>query len=184
MKNSMKIAFGMTIMMVSISIASCSKSDKQIASPLNPTLDLHTAAYLGDLNSVQQHIKAGTDLNQKDQYGSSPLIIAITFDRVEVSQVLIEAGADLTVVNNDGSTPLHIAAFFCRPGTVKLLLDNGADKSIRNNYGATARETVASSFEEVRPIYDQLGAALQPLGFKLDYEYLKTTRPQIAAILK
>lgn len=33
-------------------------------------------------------------------------------------------------------------------------------------------------------MYDGLGAALAPLGLNLDYEYIKTTRPQIAEMLQ
>ena len=149
-----------------------------------PSLDIHTAAYLGDLNGVRQHIKAGTDLDQKDQYGSTPLIIATTFGKTDVARALIEAGADLSVANNEGSTPLHIAAFFCKPEIVEILLANGADKAVRNNYGSTAWETVSGPFDQVRSIYDAIGSSLEPLGMKLDYTYLEATRPKIAEMLQ
>jgi IMP cyclohydrolase len=64
------------------------------------------------------------------------------------------------------------------------LLDNGADKTIQNNTNNTAYDIVAGSFEEVKPIYDILGQTLAPFGLVLDYEQLKKTRPQIAAVLK
>jgi hypothetical protein len=64
------------------------------------------------------------------------------------------------------------------------LLENGSDKSIRNNAGSTSLESVAIPFDYVKGIYDQLGAALGPLGLKLDYDRIKETRPKIATLLQ
>jgi CubicO group peptidase (beta-lactamase class C family) len=142
------------------------------------------AALQGNIEAVRQHIKAGTDLNEKDAYGSSPLIIATTFGKTEVARALIEAGADMNISNNDGSTPLHIAAFLCRTEIVKVLKDKGANKYLRNNAGSTALDTIAASFDDVKGIYDSLRQALGPLGLELDYEQIKMTRPKIAEMLR
>ena len=149
-----------------------------------PQMDIFAATFMGDIKAVRQHIKAGTDLNAKDQYGSNPLIIAATFNKTEIAKALIDAGADLQITNNEGGTALHIAAFFCRTEIVEALLIKGADKTIKNNYGSTAHETVSGSFTDVKPIYDQFSKNLGSLGFKLDYEQLETTRPKIAEMLK
>lgn len=106
------------------------------------------------------------------------------FGKAEIAKLLIDAGALLNIQNNDGSTALITASFFCRPEIVKMLLAKNADKTIKNKYGNTAYETVISPFDDVKPIYDMLGSSLAPLGLKLDYEYLKKTRPVIAIMLK
>ena len=168
------------ILVVSLLIvAGCGKKENP-----TPRINLHLAALQGRVDAIKLHIKAGTDLNEKDEYGSSPLIAAITFGQTEASKVLIEAGADMTITNNDGSTPLHIAAFFCHTEIVGVLLDNGAEKNLRSNAGLTALETVSSPFEDVKYIYDSIGKALQPLGLRLDYERIKKTRPKIAEMLR
>lgn len=149
-----------------------------------PRMSLQAAAVQGSVEAIQQHIKAGSDLNEKDDYGSTPLIVAITFDKVEVARMLIEAGADLEITNNDGSTPLHIAAFLCRTEIVEALLDNGADKNVKNSRGATALQTTEAPFEDVKPVYDAIGKGLAPLGLILDYELIKATRPKIAEMLR
>jgi hypothetical protein len=148
-----------------------------------PGMDLHAATFMGNLEAIQQHIKAGSNLNEKDEYGSSPLTIAATFGKTEVAKALIKAGADMNCKNNDGSTPLHTAAFFCRIEIVEALLKKGADKNLRNNYGSTALESISGPFDNVKGIYDQISKDLGPLGFKLDYEYVKETRPRIAEML-
>ncbi|KPK28479.1 MAG: hypothetical protein AMJ61_02180 [Desulfobacterales bacterium SG8_35_2] len=149
-----------------------------------PNIDIYTATLFGDLKAVHQHIKAGTDLNKKDDYGSTPLIIAATFGKTEVARALIEAGADLNITNSDGSTALHSAAFLCHTEIVKALLDNGADKNIKNNFGSTALESISGPFENVKGIYDQFSKDLGPLGLKLDYKQLERTRPIIAEMLR
>ena len=39
-------------------------------------------------------------------------------------------------------------------------------------------------FETAKGIYDSIGESLKPLGLKLDYGYIKMTRPRIAQMLK
>ena len=42
-----------------------------------PAIDIHTAVATGNMQAVQQHLSAGTDINTKDAMGgSSPLITA------------------------------------------------------------------------------------------------------------
>ncbi len=149
-----------------------------------PKKGIHDAAAQGDLEAIQQHIRAGSDLDEKDPFGSTPLIIATTFGRDDVASALINAGAAINIKNNDGSTALIAAAFLCRTEIVRNLLEKGADKNIRNNTGASALDGVIGSFESVRPIYEQIEKTLGPLGLKLDLEQIKQTRPEIAAMLR
>ncbi len=168
------------ILVVSLLIAAnCVKQENP-----TPRVSLHAAALQGSIDVIRQHIKAGSELNEKDVYGSTPLIIAATFDKTEVARALIEAGADMAITSNDGSTPLHIAAFLCRTEIVKALLENGADINAMNSAGRTALESVTGPFEDVKSIYDSIGKALGPLGLELDYEQIKMTRPKIAEMLR
>jgi hypothetical protein len=176
MKTSKAALFGATLLLV----VGCGDGERQA-----PVVDLHTAAAIGDIQAVQYHIDAGTDLNTREPgRGSTPLITATAFGRTAVAVALIEAGADVNIRNDEGSTALMTAAFFCHTEVVEALLDNGADKNIRNGAGRTALESVSLPFEEVKPIYDGLGAALGPVGLELDYERIVSTRPRIAEILR
>lgn len=160
-----------------LTVAGCGKRE-------TPSVSLHIAALQGNIDAIEQHIKTGSDLNKKDAYGSSPLIIAATFGKTGVAKALIESGADMKITNSEGATPLHIAAFFCRTEIVKALLDKGADKNAKNNSSSTALESVAGPFYDVKGIYDSIGKALKPLGLELDYERIKMTRPRIAEMLR
>lgn len=168
------------VLVISLLIASgCEKQENPI-----PHVGLHIAALQGNIEAIRQHIKAGSDLNEIDEYGSSPLIVAITFGKTEVARALIEAGANMEISNNEGATPLHLAALFCRTEIVEILLNNGADKNAKNNSGFTALETTVVPFDDVKGIYDSIGKVLKPLGLKLDYERIKMTRPKIAEMLR
>lgn len=160
----------------------CGKSEETTsqAQTVPPDVTLHEAAVVGNAKAILQHISAGSDLNEKDAYGSSPLIAAVTFGVTETAQLLIDGGADLSQTNNEGSTPLHIAAFLCRIDIVAALLDAGAERGKRNQNGHTALETVEGPFADAKPIYDGLAAALAPLGLKLDYKQIEAARPAIA----
>lgn len=180
----MKTVTTTMLLAILLTVAGCGKREDSDAERRPPRVSLHAAALQGNLDAVRRHIDAGSDLNAKDAYGSTPLIVAATFGRTDVARALIDAGADMTITNNEGSTPLHIAAFLCRTEIVQALLDKGADTTVRNKAGRTALETVSRPFDEVKGVYDGLGAALEPLGLKLDYERIKATRPKIAEMLR
>lgn len=149
-----------------------------------PKIELNEAVVTGNLESVKEHINYGSDLNERDIFGSTPLIIAATFGNYDVVSALIDAGVELNAKNNEGSTALFTAAFFGRKDIVKILLDNGANKTIRNNSGANALDVVNMPFEIVKRFYDYFIETLGPAGLSLDYEEIKKDRTLIAEMLK
>ena len=148
-------------------------------------MGLHQAVVEENLEAVSALIEAGTDLNVKEPSGgASPLITAATFGKTEIARALIDAGADVDQRSNDGGTPLLTAAFMCHTEIVEALLEAGADKSVANNTGSTPLDVVTMPFEEIKGIYDYLGAVLGPYGLELDYDRIKATRPVIAEMLR
>jgi len=179
--------FVLSLPIILLGTASCNQAQEESSKETKieaPRATIQEAAFFGNIDAIKGHIAAKTDLNQKDDYGSTPLHIAATFGKNEVAILLIEGGANLNEISADGSTPLHTAAFFGRVGIVKALLAHKADVTIRNNYNATALESVSAPFEEIKPIYDQLSKDLGPFGLKLDYDLLKANRPVIAEMIK
>jgi ankyrin repeat protein len=198
MKN-LKISSMKTLYIFSFSIllltSACTQSGNNSKSKLDattktesvvstPKMNIHAAVLADNLEVVLQHIEAQTDLNEKDAMsGSTPLITACSFGKIEIAKALIDAGADLTVKNNDGSTALHASAFFCRVEIVQMLIDANADKMSKNNFGATPRESVLGSFAEIKPIYEMLQLQLGPIGLEIDLAEIEKTRPVIAMML-
>ncbi|WP_161594626.1 serine hydrolase [Marimonas lutisalis] len=149
-----------------------------------PDLPLPVAVIAGNLTAVEQHIAAGTDLNQRDDFGSTPLIIAAVFDRPKVAAVLLAGGADAALRDAQGSTPLHIAAFLGRTEVVRSLLDAGVDRYARSANGAMAFDYAAAPLPEEKPVFDVLRAQLAPIGFRLDDAEVAAAKPVIAGLLR
>lgn len=174
------------LLVIGFTLQSCSgqeKSEGDQAQVKAPTQTLFESAFLGKTDLVKQHIAAGTELNQKDDFGSTALTIAITFGKTDIAKALIEGGADIEATSADGSTALLSAAFFGRTEIAKALLDKGANINARNSFGATALESVQAPFNDVKPIYDQMKRDLAPLGLKFDYEDLAKQREIIADLI-
>ena len=172
------LCFLAAVLIAMVPLAGCSSAPKP------PAMSLQEAAVRGDVAVVHLHIKAHSDLNERAADGSTPLITSAAFGTTEVAKALLQAGVNPNLKKHDGSTALITAAFLCHPDIVQALLDHGADRSLTNDAGATAFDSVSGPFEQVKPIYALLQEALGPLGLKLDYEYLKATRPRIADMLR
>ena len=96
-------------------VISCGNKDKT-EKVSTPNIWIHQAIIMGDIEIVQQHIDAGTDVDEDEwTYGSSPLISAAAFGEFEIAELLINAGANLNFQNDEGSTPLITAAAFNHP---------------------------------------------------------------------
>jgi len=159
-------------------------SDLNVLESTRESTPLISAAALGRLEVAEILIDGGADINYKNADGSTALHTAIAFGWTEIAEILIDAGTDLNIKNNDGSTALHTAAFFCDVEIVAALLERGADKTLRNKNLANALEIVEPPFEDVKGVYDAIGARLYSLGITLDYDHIKMTRPKIAEMLR
>ena len=76
-----------------------------------PSISIHAAAALGNLEAVKQHIDAGTDVNAKGVVGS-PLHYAAIEGREgceEIVELLIANGADVNAKDVYDKTPLDLA---------------------------------------------------------------------------
>jgi len=152
--------------------------------PSPPAVGLHMAVLQGDVAAVEQHVAAASDLDARDAFGSTPLLVAATFGRAEAASALLRGGADTELRNNDGATPLHVAAFLGFADVLEALLDAGADPRSRDALGATAYDIVSAPLESDAVIYAQIAGALAPFGFVPDYEAVSSSRPAMAGMLK
>lgn len=99
------------------------------------------AAAAGNLSAVEEMIRRGADTNERDRYGKTALVYAVTNGKDDLAIVLslLAAGADVNARNQiDGSTPLLKAI---DPGgtdaEIRALLDRGADVNSADNNGWT-----------------------------------------------
>jgi ankyrin repeat protein len=113
-----------------------------VASVLNSasaqTLNLFTAARSNDVNLATTLLDAKADVNQTDDKGYTPLILATYNDNFEVAQLLLKHGANTDIKDNSGRTALMGASFKGNEREVKLLLDNGANANAADSTGLTS----------------------------------------------
>ena len=93
----------------------------------------------GTLEEVNNAIKAGANVNARDEDGKTPLMYAARDNQnPDVIKVLLEAGADVNASDEFGGTPLMYAARDNQnPDVIKVLLKAGADVNARDKYGKT-----------------------------------------------
>lgn len=78
------------------------------------------------------HSNIKVQLENCDESGATPLIIAMLMDDLELMKLLISAGANVNVVDKVMGSPLHIASFINDIDMVEMLLKAGAEPNIRN----------------------------------------------------
>ena len=102
-----------------------------------PDISILDAAKAGDIETVKQHLAAGTDVDAKDKYGRTPLHLAPGSGHKEIAELLIAKGADVNAKSKYGVTPLHYAAGNGHKEIAELLIDKGADVDAKADNGIT-----------------------------------------------
>ena len=102
---------------------------------------VYAMAYENNLNIVAQIlIKAGANVNAKDNYNTTPLHLAVVKGYPGLAIALIEAGADVNAKDNSGFTPLYLAFSKDFKPMINILVKYGAagypDNISPNDFGA------------------------------------------------
>ena len=96
------------------------------------------AAANGSSSRCRQLLAAGSDVNERDEDGFTPLLEAARIGHAEVCQLLLERGkADTEETTPHGNTALNLAASNGHASTVVLLLLKGAKVETKNKDGFT-----------------------------------------------
>jgi len=101
-----------------------------------PDISIHKAAALGNIETVNQHLAAGTDVNAKARNGT-PLHLAAAEGHKEIAALLVTKGADVNARDKRGKTPLFGAAALGRKEIAGLLFAKGADLNAKDKVGET-----------------------------------------------
>lgn len=117
----------------------------------------------GDFRKVVKAlVKAGADVNAKDNSGETPLH---RVKNKEITEALIEAGADVHARDNLNTTPLHnfckkSSRYVSEKGIIVVLINAGADVKTRNNLAQTPLDCVEDEF--IIKTFVEVGAWVDP----------------------
>jgi ankyrin repeat protein len=92
----------------------------------------------GDRELVASFIKAGIDINAKEEDGRTALLIAAEKGDAAMAALLADSGADVNARDVDGYTALMYAAYKGNLEIAELLLSHKADVHARDKDGWTA----------------------------------------------
>lgn len=109
---------------------------QQMFSPAAPTQSPNYSAALlhaaqeGDVETVQQLLTEGADVESKDSSGQTPLALAARANQLEIVQMLLEAGADKEAKGYGNVTPLGFAVYRGHTEIVETLVAAGAEVNV------------------------------------------------------
>ncbi|HVT04330.1 MAG TPA: ankyrin repeat domain-containing protein [Thermoanaerobaculia bacterium] len=99
---------------------------------------IFSLARSGDLDSLRElELDAGR-IDEKNEKGYSPLMLAAYNGNLEIARFLLSNGADSNTADPAGSTVLMGAAFKGDLAMVRMLIAAGARADARNDKGQTA----------------------------------------------
>ncbi len=90
------------------------------------------------LESLENAIEQGHNVNAKDNFGSTPLSLAVLNNgNPELIHCLIKHGAEIDPISLDNTTPLLEAARFCNFPVIEALVQHGANVNIKDKANNT-----------------------------------------------
>ena len=124
------------LMLPMLFMAACSDPDR-------PTIGLYMAVHRSDLDQIKRHIFWGTDINQTDANGQTPLHVAAEKGRLIVAKLLLEHGANIEGKDSEGHPPIHAAVMAGRTQIAQLLIGKGAQFNTNNLLYHAVQKNVA-----------------------------------------
>ncbi len=97
---------------------------------------------------VEFLIEVGANINERDERGTTPLMLAARIGGSETIKFLLEKGANLNVKDNFGENCLWVALNAGRIDTFTTLVNANADVELRNRDGHTL---LASAIDRMHP---------------------------------
>ncbi len=132
-----------------------------------PISALALAAQYADVSCVRTLLEHGADVNAREDYGETALMMAATDGCDDNISALLDHGANVNLRNQAGETALIMAAQDGNDAAVFNLLDAGARVNFRTKDGSTALDAaIAGDNTAVIALLKKHGAAARSLRDK------------------
>jgi ankyrin repeat protein len=101
---------------------------------------LNESVIAGNLSAVWSLLDNGVDVNAPDQFGQSPMFVAVREGQAEIARLLIDRGVNVNapVERTYGRAALYYAADRGQLEVVRVLLDAGAQIDAVESHGQSA----------------------------------------------
>ena len=103
--------------------------------PADPDSALLHAAESGDADMVAVALRAGADIEARDEHDRTALLLAATHDHVAAAEVLVAMGADPDALDDRNDTPWLVTGVTGSVAMLETLLPADPDLTLRNRFG-------------------------------------------------
>ena len=122
-------------------------TDLNTQDPQTGLTPLSWAIFAGKVETAEQLISAGADVNGKNRDGGTPLHEAAFMGRDQIARILLQNGADVEARDENGETPLNRAQadwtdIYVRVRELQVRLD-----PVKAYYGRTRIATLLTKYE-------------------------------------
>jgi len=115
-----------------------------------------------DRESMKAAVKDGLDLDQKDKFYKTPLMMACLEGNLQMARYLVSHGANVNEMDSFKWTALHFACHSGQKDLVELLINNGAQMDTQSiNGGTPIMRAIESSKCDVVQFMIDNGAKIQ-----------------------
>jgi len=107
-------------------------------STADASVRLLAAAESGDVAAAARALDDGAPIETRDHKDRTALLLATTFDHVDVARLLVERGADPNALDDRHDTPWLVTGVTGSVAMLEVLLPANPDMTIRNRYGGVS----------------------------------------------
>lgn len=104
----------------------------------DPAAALQAAARRGDADAAALAVRAGAGLEVRDARRRTPLLLAVTEDRLEVARLLVRLGADPDAIDDQQDTPWLVTGVTGSVPMARVLVAADPDLTLRNRFGGVS----------------------------------------------
>ena len=154
-------------------------------------MPLHMAVCNNDMDTITMILERTTDVDPKDENGSTPLHRAIMTNNIDIAKLLISRGASIEAETKEALRPIHVAILSGSIAMIEILLNLGASINAKVSVGLTPLHMAVSCSSMLRNL-DRFGTKIEkqwkimtkgPKRHNFSLELLENDRFKIVQLL-